>query len=208
MIKYITVAGTNGAGRTDWDALDSPFTNLLQFHGCEQLVTDLLRKYMWSTQLDGIIGRNNTWDASGQALADYIFPPLYGKSLILPEDTFIISHSHGGNVVAYACGKYGLKINGLITVGMPIREDMHDMYQMAAPNIKRHLHLYSGWKDFWQVLGGLGDGRWGIHREHPFATNQKASGAHGSVLRDEKLFTKWVDRGWLDFWKSGKALPV
>lgn len=207
MIRYITVAGTHGADRTDWDQLDSPFSNLLQFHGCEQLITDPLRKFMWSTEVDGLLGRNNTWDASGQALADYIVPPLLGSTLLAAKDTYVISHSHGGNVVAYACGKYGLKIEGLITIGMPIREDLHDLYQMATPNIKRHLHIHAGWKDYWQVLGALRDGRWGIHREHPFATNVKTSGGHGTVLRDVKHFHKWVDEGWLEFWKTGKPLP-
>lgn len=200
MIRYVTVPGTHGAGKTDWDALDSPFSQLLAKYGCVPLIDNPLQRFMWSTTLDGVDSSHTTWDASGRALAGYFTPPLLGKPVINSEDIFIVSHSHGGNVVAYACGKYGLKVNGLITVGMPIREDMHDMYEMAAPNIERHLHLYGGWQDYWQCLGALFDGRFGIHREHPFAKNDRTPGGHGAVLREHKYFNLWSKRGWLNYW--------
>lgn len=200
MLRYITVAGTNAAGKHDWDCIDSPFTKFLEANEYGQLVPDVLERYEWSTALDGVEGDNNTWDASGRALRDYFIPPLYHQSLLAAKDTFIISHSHGGNVVAYACGKYGLKINGLITVGTPIRGDMYDMYKAAHENIDHHLHLHGGWKDYWQVFGALFDGRFGIHREHPFAVNIKVPGGHGSVLREQKYFPLWVSRKWLPYW--------
>src|SRR5574339_654723 len=118
MIYYITVAGTSGAtAQGDWYLPDSDFSKFLEEHGCIQLELNPLKRYMWSTALDGVDANNSTWDAAGRALAHYIAPPLLDKSLVAPQDTYIIAHSHGGNVVAYACGKYGLKINGLITVG-------------------------------------------------------------------------------------------
>jgi pimeloyl-ACP methyl ester carboxylesterase len=205
MIYYITVAGTNGARRNaDWD---SPTSNLSKFfleNGCQQLEVNPLKRYMWSTALDGIDATNSTWDAAGRALAHYIAPPLLGESLVKPEDTYVIAHSHGGNVVAYACGKYGLKIDGLITVGTPIRKDLYEIYQAAVPNISRHLHIYAGWRDLWQIFGSVFDGRFGIHRQHPFTNhNHKVpKGGHGSVLRDPKFFPLWLERGWLDFWKG------
>src|SRR4051812_10742738 len=117
MIHYITVAGTWGAHHEqDWYSPDSNFIKFVLEHDAEQLETNPLKRYMWSTGLDGIDKHNDTWDAAGRALADYIAPPLLGKPLIAPQDTYIIAHSHGGNVVAYACAKYGLKIDGLITV--------------------------------------------------------------------------------------------
>lgn len=202
MIYYITVAGTFGARKgNDWFLPNSDFSKFLHEQGCDQLETNPLKRYMWSTALDGVDADNTVWDAAGRALAHYIAPPLLGESLVKPEDTYIIAHSHGGNVVAYACGKYGLKINGLITIGTPIRKDLYEVYQAASPNITRHLHLYAGWRDYWQVLGALFDGRFGIHRKHPFARSCKIPGGdHGSVLRDKKFFPLWLDRGWLNFW--------
>jgi len=208
MIRYVTIAGTFGANKHDWFLPDSNLSQFFLQNGCEQLETNPLKRYMWSTEIDGVNADNNTWDAAGRALAHYIAPPLLDKSLLKPEETYIIAHSHGGNVVAYAAGKYGLKINGLITVGTPIRKDLNGIYKDASANISRHLHLFAGWRDYWQVFGGLFDGRWGIHRKHPYATrNEKVPNAdHGSVLRDTSQFHFWLDKGWLDYWK-GLARP-
>lgn len=208
MIYYISVAGTYGAKQeNDWYMPESEFSKFLLGSNCMQLEVNPLKRYMWSTELDGVTGGNLTWDAAGRALAHYIMPPLANQTLVKPEDTYIISHSHGGNVVAYACGKYGLKVDGLITVGMPIRRDLHEIYQAANPNIARHLHIYAGWKDYWQVWGALFDGRFGIHRRHPFAAKNERvpCGNHGSVLRDPKFFHLWLERGWLDFWMNKNA---
>jgi hypothetical protein len=200
-MRYITIAGTGGAHRPeDWDSPDSSFSRFLSEYGCDQLVASPLKRYMWSTMVDGLDNRNDTWDAAGRALAHYICPPLIEDCLMKPEDTFIIAHSHGGNVVAYACGKYGLQVKGLVTIGTPIRKDMYEIYEAASDNIDRHLHLHGGWKDYWQVLGALFDGRFGIHRDHPCARNEKAPGGHGTILRDPATFHCWLDKGWLDFW--------
>ena len=210
MIKYITIAGTFGSHHElDWYAPTSYFSHFLCIQGCEQLETNPLKRYMWSTVLDGVDKKNDTWDAAGRALAYYIAPPLLGKSLLNAEDTYIIAHSHGGNVVAYACAEYGLKINGLITVGTPIRKDMYDVYKAASGNIGRHLHLYAGWRDYWQAFGSLFDGRFGLHREHPFANlNAKVPGGdHGSILRDPEFFPLWLDCGWLGFWRGSLVVP-
>jgi pimeloyl-ACP methyl ester carboxylesterase len=203
MLHYITIAGTFGAKKNlDWYLPNSNFSKFLDAQGCHQLETNPLKRYMWSTDIDGVDANNNTWDSAGRALAHYIAPPLLGNSLVAPEDTYIIAHSHGGNVVAYACGKYGLKVSGLITVGTPIRKDLHEIYKAALPNISRHLHIYAGWRDYWQILGALFDGRFGLHRKHPFAhRNAKvAGGDHGSILRDEAFFPLWMEKGWLDSW--------
>lgn len=208
MIRYIAIAGTGGIRRaTDWDWPDSAFTKFLVKRGCEPLVISPLKRFMWSTMPDGIDKSNDTWDASGRALAHYICPPLADDCMLKPEETYIIAHSHAGNVVAYACGKYGLKVEGLITIGMPIRKDMYEVYEAANKNIKRHLHLHAGWKDYWQVFGALFDGRFGIHRKHPFAVNAKMSGGHGTVLRDPNQFHLWDDKQWIDFW-LGKSVPI
>jgi pimeloyl-ACP methyl ester carboxylesterase len=208
MIRYITIAGTWGMHHTeDWYSPTSNLSKFLLDHQAIQLETNPLKRYMWSTGIDGIDKHNDTWDAAGRALADYVSPPLLGKALIAPEDTYLIAHSHGGNVVAYACAVYGLKINGLITVGTPIRKDLNDVYKAAAPNISRHLHLYAGWRDYMQTLGALFDGRFGIHRKHPFAgrNGRVPGGNHGSILRDTSFFHLWMERGWLDYWMGTDA---
>lgn len=199
-VRYLAIAGTGGAGRAaDWNALTSPFTVFLRTRGLTPLVEDERRLYGWDTALDGLDGHDYTWDYWGKSLFHYIVPPLgNGEPAIPPSETFIIGHSHAGNLVAYACGKYGLKINGLITVGTPIRGNLTPLYEAASRNIERHLHLHAGWKDYMQVLGSLFDGGFGIHREHPFAINQPMPGGHGDILRKPELFPLWVQNHWLD----------
>lgn len=207
MIRYIAVAGTHGIERDeDWDSPESPFNSFLAMHGIEPLVISPLKRYKWSTAIDGIDNNNYTWDAAGRALAHYIIPPLGQDSLLKPTETFIISHSHGGNVVAYACGKYGLKVDGLITVATPIRNELKDLYEAATANVCRHLHLHAGWRDYMQILGSMFDGKFGLHRKHPYARNAAMPGGHGSILRDKELFPYWLDKGWLDYF-SGKSVP-
>jgi pimeloyl-ACP methyl ester carboxylesterase len=199
--RCLSIAGTGGARRpNDWDHPRSPFSQFLRAQGIHPLVEDDARRYGWSTVLDGVDDSDDTWDASGRNLYHYFVPPLgTGLPAIAPEETFIIGHSHAGNVIAHACGKYGLRINGLITVGTPIRGNLRELYAAAAPNIARHLHLHAGWRDYWQVFGALFDGRFGIHREHPEAErNDRMPKGHGDILRDPSLFNVWLQRGWLE----------
>lgn len=203
MIRYLSIAGTGNAKRErDWDHPDSPFSQFLWQLGLEPLKTADADRFGWDGALDGVDRHDYTWDYFGKALYHYFVPPLFqGVPAIPPEQTFIIAHSHAGNLVAYACGKYGLKVEGLITVGMPVRGGrMEAIYAAAAQNIRRHLHLHAGWRDYWQVLGSMFDGRWGIHREHPHARNFRMPGGHGDVLRDPDLFPLWIERGWLAAW--------
>lgn len=193
----------------DWFLPDSNLSKFLAEQDCKQVITDPLNMYMWSTKIDGVKGDDDEWDAAGRALAHYIVPPLAKESLLKPKDTFLIAHSHGGNVVAYACGKYGLKVSGLVTVGTPVRKELFPIYAAASDNIERHLHLYASWRDYMQILGSLFDGRFGIHREQPYAEkNAKVEGGdHGSILRDTKMFHLWLDKGWLKYWK-GEAKDI
>lgn len=206
MIRYIAVAGTYAAGREmEWDHPDSTFSNFLLANDIIPLMISPLKRYAWSTSLDGLDKSNDDWDAAGRALAYYVMPPLADKTLLPPSETYIIAHSHGGNVAAYACGKYGLKVNGLITVGTPVRKDMDSIYKEAAKNIDHHLHLHAGWQDYMQILGAIGDGRWGIHREMPYAErNDVMPKGHGDILRDPTLFKTWVDKGWISYFKGKK----
>lgn len=203
-IRYLAIAGTGGAWRADeWHHPKSPFCSFLRTRGLAPIVEDDRRGYGWDTAVDGVFGRDDIWDYAGRNLFHYFVPPMgSGEPSIQPTETFIITHSDGGEVVAYACGKYGLKINGLITVATPIRKNLTPLYEAAAKNITRHLHLHAGWLDYIQVLGSLFDGGFGIHREHPFAINQQIPGGHDDVLRRPELFPLWESEGWLDIWRG------
>lgn len=211
MIRYLAIPGTGHAKRgPDWDHPGSAFSAFLREQGCVPLVESDPHRYGWSGAVDGIDRHDFTWDAFGKALYHYFVPPLLqGVPAIPPAETYIICHSHAGNVVAYACGTYGLRVQGLITVGMPIRGGrMEAVYAAAAPNITRHVHLHAGWRDTWQVLGSLFDGRFGIHRAHPHAQNFRMPGGHGDVLRDPARFPLWESEGWLDAFMGREVARV
>lgn len=204
MTRYIAIEGTHedrDHRHQLWDDQFSPFSEFMASHGVNQLVSDPLKKYEWSTGLDGVFGADDTWDAAGRALAQYMYLPA-------PSATNIIAFSHGGNVVAYACGKYGLQVNSLVTVSTPIRKNLYPLYKDAETNITRHLHIHGGWADYWQALGDLCGGGWGLHRDNPYALNQRAPGGHGAVLKEGSLLHLWVDKGWLDYFISGNPLPI
>lgn len=208
--RYLAIAGTGSARRRlDWDHPQSAFSDFLRRQGLMPLIEDERRRYGWDGALDGLDGLDATWDYYGRALYHYFVPPLgVIAPSIPPAETFIVSHSHGGQLVAMACGRYGLLVEGLITVGMPVRGGrMTEIYAAAALNIKRHLHLHSK-GDWWQVVGALFDGRFGIHREHPHADNQRMPKGHGDVLRDPALFPLWLDEGWIDYLQPKEARDV
>ena len=73
--------------------------------------------------------------------------------------------SHGGAVAMMACAN-GLKLDSLVTLMMPIRGDLEDVYRAALPNITTYTNVYaeSWWRDRFQVLGTLRDGRWRYRR--------------------------------------------
>src|SRR6185437_7368114 len=100
----------------------------------------------------------------------------------------VFSQSHGLQVVLYACGKYNLKVHTFIDVAGPVRGDMLAIAKAARPNITRWLHLHSGWKDRWQILGELFGGGTFV-RAHPLAdVNAVMPGGHSDIVRDPALF--------------------
>jgi hypothetical protein len=166
-IYYTPVAGTWGwseseDGVYDWWEYGSEFNKF-----CYERNTILVRPnnpFIWSTNLDGtFLGRwewvgkllnhskgNRNWDAAGWAFSQY-------QSTISYWSRPVISHSHGFQVVAYACGKYNLKIPLLVTFGAPIRSDLKELYCKARNNIKHWIHIYDPNDDIIQWLGMLFD---------------------------------------------------
>lgn len=154
----ILVPGTHGY-RDDWWHPAKTFVQTMNNEGIR--TADATDPYVWCTKLDGIFGDNEVWETAGKALT------WYARSKIGHYPISVVAHSHGGQVAAYAAAN-GLLVERLITVATPVRADMEDVYREATKNVAWWRHLHSD-KDFWQVLGGLMDGKWGIHREMPHA---------------------------------------
>lgn len=171
------------------------------------------RPFIWSTSVDGIgwlfkrpTVKHLTWQNAGYCLEQYIRPPLLAAfdDYIPLAERNLVGHSHALQVIAYACAG-GLKINRLITLGSPIREDMADVYKAARPNIGAWLHVHSDGSDRIQWFGELFDGHLGIVRAAPLADRNvridKVS--HSKLLNDAGEFYLWQTKGLLDFLGGG-----
>ena len=205
----ILVAGTGswkGENDTDWYCPGHPFGEYLQSKGVGPTYAWGTRNggltaapFVWSTGLAGIpwLTNKKEWQAGGAALAYFI-----ASTHRIPGDqTAVIAHSHGLQIVLYACAYYDLRIQALISVGSPVREDMKPIASAARPKIDGWLHLHSDGTDRWQWFGELFDGHLGIVREHPLAdSNDLVPGvSHSKLLRNPDLYHLWEDRGWLNW---------
>ncbi len=212
-MPVILIAGTGSwkPGVTDWFTPGSPFSKFLIANGVfpvfgERTDASKYRPFTWSTDLGGVgFGSNDlrVWEAAGENLYDYVVPPMVPEYQIAGKDTNLIAHSHGLQVALFACAA-GLKVNTLISVGSPIREDMAATAKAARLNIKTWIHIHSDNSDRWQWFGELFDGHFGIVRESPLADkNDFVKGVgHSELLRDEKQFHFWIERGWLGSLKA------
>lgn len=148
--------------------------------------------FEWSTELDGVIGRNSGWIAAAKDLK------WHSHKYEPNEYVNLVAHSHGGNVAAYACAD-GMYVKNLITVGTPVRWDMRKVWKKAYQNIGSHTHLY-GSKDYiWIFFGSFFDGTFGLHRRFPKPTiNYEIGGeSHSSLFRPEL----WTENKWWDLLK-------
>ena len=179
----VLVPGTNG-GKDDWTSAGSPFRVFFIGKGyrCIQFLG-------WTGDLDGvpgIVGENGKhadWIAGGWAASYLLAAMPY-------EDRVVIAHSHGGNVMPYACALAGLSIRALITVCTPVRKDMFDTYAAAKPHIGHWTHVYADGWDLWQRAGELFDGAVGWNRTMPAADqNVGLTGiSHTKLLTDPPRF--------------------
>jgi hypothetical protein len=215
-VEYLGVGGTHASRREDeWNHLGSKFTRFALRRGLRSVEERARVPFFWSTDLDFGKGEHEDWKALGFALYYYHVPALApiadgGSALALAGgipggSTRLICHSHAGNGAFYAAA-LGLKIECLVTVGTPVVGGMDDVIRKARPNIARWLHLYSP-RDWTQLAGELLDGRWGWRRKFDKPgmaadVNDEMPRGHGNVLRDEDLFSLWVDRGWFRFIKG------
>lgn len=191
---YIPVDGTWGMMRQEeWSHIDSPFSRFMNSIGYEHISKD--KPFWWTTDIDGLDGKNVVWLVGGQNLYYYVVPPLFPDERVPVEKTLIITFSHGAQVAlhAFAMGMKGR----LITVNPPVRDDMQPVIEKARPNILRWVNLYGNWKDYMAVLGALRDGHYNLRREFPEADkNILVPGGHGDALRDPKWQASWP--GWLE----------
>lgn len=179
----ILIAGTHGFDE-DWWKPDSDFASMLFNHRIR--VSDQEDPYEWSTTLDGVFGKNIVWETSGNALRWY----AQAKTQHYPISA--ITHSHGGQVAAYAAAS-GVHFDRLVTCAMPVRDDMDEIYAKAKKNIGRWTHIHSD-VDVWQILGALRDGKWGVHRALKYAdTNITVPGLqHRDFVKPDI----WEDNAW------------
>lgn len=186
----------------DWFHEGSLFRKSAEAHGlgCSY--------FPWPTALAGAEFWK-PWVGLRPDLGDWEIPALNLKERFQPSEVepqywpkqskiHLITHSHGAQPAIIAAA-LGLKINVLVTVSAPIREDVLEEYGAAArKNIRYHLEYFS-LNDRIQLAGGVGDGHYGFMRKFgdfkingkcPYAANEfvmlsEACG-HSQVLHDAK----------------------
>jgi hypothetical protein len=134
------------------------------------------------------------WASWGRALKWY-----YDTQCIFPADPLdIICHSHGLQLVVYAC-IYGLRVRRLVDICGPIRRDMLRQRRAARPWIQSWLHIWSA-IDSTQIEGELTDGDLLQVREAPEADVNREidENGHSRMLYvDPSLFERSGCIAWL-----------
>lgn len=150
--------------RGDWFHDGSNFCELAYSHGIA------CNYFPWPTALAGAAFWK-PWLGIKPDMQDWEIPALNLKErfqpIEIPEQHWprqsrinILTHSHGAQPVIIAAA-LGLKINVLVTVSAPVREDVLYTYgERARKNIAFHLE-YRSLNDRIQFAGGVGDGHWG-----------------------------------------------
>lgn len=125
--------------------------------------------FEWTTALDGVIGKNCTWEYAGKRLS---------KSLRAGDS--VVAHSHGGQVIAYALFYAPVYLHTVVTCGTPVRSDV-DYYYHIVRDRSQWIHVY-GSHDWWAILGALFDGRIALRRRMPLAhENIHIDGSHSDT---------------------------
>ena len=193
VVRILLVAGTKPPGAVptpaDWWHPAAAFVRALQAAGHTLASPDDL--FSWTGDVEGLVGDDREWQEAAKALRWYL--QLY------PVDA-IISHSHGGNVVALALAG-GAMVDVLITVATPVRPELADAYAQTHLRVGRWTHLRSDGADYWQRWGTrtwrdwLRPWRWGrFERDMASADcNVFVPGISHAGLLAPAL---WSERGW------------
>lgn len=202
---YTSIGGTwdwDDNTKVRWYKSNSEFSLFMSLHGFHQLFPNT--PFKWSMEIDGIPlpsrTKHSNWRAGAKALIYYLQLteiPLHKRN--------IICHSHGLNVVLYACGQEGLKLNNLISVASPIRNDMCEIADIAQDNIENWLHIRDARTDWRGTLGQIWDGKWSLDRTNKWADDEDIVReiSHSKIIRDKTCFHLWIDRRWLNFLAFG-----
>ena len=201
LIPLITIPGTHNWSPEktgQWWTPESPWWAYMRSLG---FVPAGSRPYIWTTYLNGwqfwrrwlrsTRVDHHDWICAAQHLVTYV-----QAWDLTPEQTHIVAHSHGAQVVLYACAYFDLRVATLTTVCSPIRADVQPNAKIAVDHIGFWQHVYSpDWSDRYQVWGGLADGHLGIERRQPFADKNHPfpSIGHSGILQEPKLFPVWRD---------------
>jgi hypothetical protein len=189
-MKVMLVQGTWSFDAAWWKA-SSPFVQELTKRG-HTVING--RPFVWDTELGGIgFGDKDLrgWQAAGLHLWDRLDPPTCAsKSCRIPaSDLCIIAHSHGRQVVKFACNA-GLAAAKVIFVSGPVRKDVDEATLNARSHIGHLVCINGGRRDRFQWVGELFDGHRGIERKDPQADDWKQfpDADHSSPLNDPKQF--------------------
>jgi len=190
MVPTILVAGTWGDSDAWWRQGSAFYKAALKAGVTLQNGDDA---YNWTTEVDGIFGRNRDWETAGDALRWYA--AAKGHTTVN-----VIAHSHGGQVALYAAAG-GLRIETLVTVATPVRWDIEPVITKARAKITRWIHLRSDSSDLWQWFGEILDGRFawpGSVRDFPLADKTVIEGGVGhSGLLEPATWTKLKRWEWV-----------
>jgi hypothetical protein len=205
----ILIAGTGSwqnDGSVDWYCPTHPFGKFLTDNNLSPSY-DNNSPFIWSTNTAGIpvFTNKKDWAAGGAALSYFV----KSNKQMAGCDTSIIAHSHALQVVAYAAADHDLKIDALITMGSPIREDLKPQYDALRKNTRYWLHVHSDGSDKWQWLGELFDKAnpftWRVERTTPLADKNDfvPKVGHSTLLRDPSTYHYWLEHKWLDAFSKG-----
>lgn len=127
--------------------------------GSAQAFVDSVAKSFKETHSTQVIGDKNVWSgadnsAARQQAADYIVKLIKNYGFSPGEELNIVGHSHGGNIAILVSRQIDRKIDNLVTLATPVRDD----YQPNQAMIGRHVNAYS----ILDLVQGLGGGSFSL----------------------------------------------
>ncbi len=188
-MKVMLVQGT-WAADDSWWVKGSAFTRAIEAKG-HTIING--RPFVWDTEVGGIgFGDDDLWGwkYAGLHLWDRLDPPGCACSARVPaSDLCIVAHSHGRQVVKYACA-LGLAAAKVILVSGPVRKDVDEDTADARGRIGTLVCINGGKKDRWQLRGSVFDGFRGIVRKDEQADvyQQFPDADHSSFLNNPAHF--------------------
>lgn len=174
--RLLLIPGTHsrsGPGIREWWHADQPLARAARAHGYEPPA------FLWTSQLDGIVGPSRVWRDAGEKLGFY---------LQLHPVAAILAHSYGSELVPVAVlASHDVMIPALVTLGTPVRAEREVLWQrmMLSGRVGRWLHV-SAEGDWWQWWGShppwtqaWRPSAWRTERTMRWATENRSAGRVG-----------------------------